>query len=65
MPEKFCHPVPIEQHLNGMKLDRIWGTLIGSLLQLFTGVITAQRLNTKWSFICSAYTNHPPRADCL
>ena len=24
--QKFCHPVPIEKHLNAMKLDRIWGT---------------------------------------
>ena len=24
--QKFCHPTPIENHLNGMKLDRIWGT---------------------------------------
>ena len=24
--QKFCHPLPIEYHLNGMKSDRIWGT---------------------------------------
>ena len=22
----FCHPVPIEQHINGMEKDRAWGT---------------------------------------
>ena len=23
--QKFCHPVPIGQHLKAMQLDRIWG----------------------------------------
>ena len=34
--QKFCHPLPIEYHLNGMKSDRIWGTdLKYTLLLLF------------------------------
>lgn len=24
--QQFCHPVPIEQHINGMEKDRVWGT---------------------------------------
>lgn len=24
--QAFCHPVPIEQHINGMENDRVWGT---------------------------------------
>ena len=24
--QTFCHPVPIEQHINGMEQDRVWGT---------------------------------------
>ena len=24
--QRFCHPTPIKDHINGMMLDRIWGT---------------------------------------
>ena len=24
--QRFCHPIPIKDHINGMRLDRIWGT---------------------------------------
>ena len=24
--QPFCHPIPIEEHINGMEKDRVWGT---------------------------------------
>ena len=35
--QKFCHPVPIDGHLNGMKLDRIWGTDFKYMLLVLFG----------------------------
>ena len=56
MLQKFCHPVPIEQHLNGMKLDRIWGTDLelhtaASLWQVPIYVCTQNQNDPKYFWI--------------
>ena len=55
--QRFCHPIPIEQHINGMKLDRVWGTDLeihaaASLWQVNIYVCQANISNSSYSWIC-------------
>jgi len=55
--QKFCHPLPIKEHLNGMKLDRIWGTDLeihaaASLWQVPIYVCTQNPNDPKYFWVC-------------
>ena len=61
--QKFCHPVPIEQHLSGMKLDRIWGKDLelhatASLWQVPIYVCTQNPNNPKYFWVVFKPSDH-------
>ena len=53
--QKFCHPVPIEQHLSGMKLDRIWGTD----LELHASLHAVASIWQVPIYVCTKNLNNP------
>ena len=55
--QRFCHPTPITEHINGMKLDRIWGTDLeihaaASLWQVNIYVCQPNTSDSSYSWIC-------------
>ena len=55
--QQFCHPTPIKDHINGMMLDRIWGTDLeihaaASLWQVDVYVCQPNTSDSSYSWIC-------------
>ena len=55
--KQFCHPVPIEEHINGMELDRVWGTDLeihaaAALWQVKIYVCVPDTSFTSYSWMC-------------
>ena len=53
----FCHPVPIEEHINGMEKDRVWGTDLeihaaAALWQVKIYVCVPDSTMSSYSWIC-------------
>ena len=53
----FCHPVPVEEHINGMEQDRVWGTdleihAVAALWQVKTYVCVPDSTMSSYSRIC-------------
>ena len=57
--QRFCYPKPIEEHISGMKNDRIWGTDLeihaaASLWQVKIYVCQPNTTDSSYSWICFA-----------